>query len=115
MIYACYCRVVGAGQLACPVMPAQAWCGAPLLPCTQTPLLSLNNYCSVVVCPDLLMQAPPNCTSHPMHLLCIAVRLESQYPTDVLQCYTLTGHVPVSLVFDILSLRAFVILSMQTM
>ncbi|KAL3158706.1 hypothetical protein ABBQ32_14140 [Trebouxia sp. C0010 RCD-2024] len=41
-------RAVGAGQLACPVMPAQAWCGAPVLPPTRAPVLSLNSYCSAV-------------------------------------------------------------------
>ena len=46
------CRVVGGGYLACPVVPAQTWSGAPILPHTQTPFLSLNNYHSVVVCSD---------------------------------------------------------------
>ena len=77
-MYAYYCRVVGAGQLACPVMPAQAWCGAPLLPHTQTPLLSLNNYSSDVVCPGPFRQAPLSCGSCSAPLLYIAICLEWQ-------------------------------------
>lgn len=35
-------------------MPAQAWCGAPVLPHTLTPAISLNSYHSVVVRPPIL-------------------------------------------------------------
>ena len=57
----CKCRAVGAGQLAYPVMPAQAWCGAPVLPVTHLPVISLNNYCSALVCFGSTMQCPVSC------------------------------------------------------
>lgn len=59
-LWVCFCtncRAVGAGQLACRVRPAQAWCGA-VIPLTHVPVISLNSYCSVVVRLDVLYAMP---------------------------------------------------------